>query len=97
MNTINTSTGYSGFQLHLGCSPHVILPLMPDNVPEDVSDAHNTAINLLQCVNTDVCNAHDNLLLAKVTQSHYTSANQASWRLCNATHHKLSTQIQEKM
>jgi hypothetical protein len=29
MNTVNSSTGLSGFQVWMGCSPHVLCPLIP--------------------------------------------------------------------
>ena len=32
MNTVNVSTGYSGFQLHLGWSPCLILPIVPTSL-----------------------------------------------------------------
>ena len=36
MNTVNASTGFSGFQLHLGRSLRLIPPMVPTNLPDDL-------------------------------------------------------------
>lgn len=70
MNTLNTSTGFSPFQLKTGQSPRIIPPLIPpslvdaENLPDDQLARH-----LLRQIELDVDEAQDNLLLAKVSQA----------------------------
>ena len=68
MNTINSSTGFSGFQLMNGLLPRIVLPLIvtPSTSPSD--PLHNAKALLLQ-LEDDVNAANDNLLLTKITQS----------------------------
>ena len=67
MNTINSSTGFSGFQLMNGLSPKIVPPLIA-SPPISTSDPlHNAKAMLLQ-LEDDVNAAKDNLLLAKITQ-----------------------------
>jgi hypothetical protein len=77
MNTVNASMGFSGFQLHLGRSPRVIPPMIPETLPEELQDAGVTATSLIEQLQDDVAQARDNLLLEKITQSHHASANRA--------------------
>jgi hypothetical protein len=71
MNTMNTSTKFTGFQLHLGRSPRVIPPLIPQSLPTELLDVVGTAIKTIEMITDDVAEARDNLLLAKITQSHH--------------------------
>jgi hypothetical protein len=73
MNTVNASTGYTGFQLHLGRSPQIILPIIPSTLPADLADAGQTPTSVINTLANDVANAHDNLLLSKISQTHYAS------------------------
>jgi len=73
MNTVNLSTGFSCFQLHLGRSPRVLPPIVPDTLPADLQDAAQMATVLIQRLKDDVAEARDNLLLAKITQAHHSS------------------------
>jgi hypothetical protein len=77
MNSVNASTGFSNFQIHLGCSPHLIPPIVPDIVHESRSSSDEMihAQNLIKQLQTDVHKAKDNLLQAKVFQSHYANLN----------------------
>jgi hypothetical protein len=79
MNSVNTSTGFSNFQIWLGCSPHLIPPLIPDTLNHTSSDAEETehAQKLIVQIQTDVNEAKDNLLQAKVFQSHYANLNRS--------------------
>ena len=77
MNTVNSSTKFTGFQLHLGRSPHVIPPIVPEVLPVDLWGAADTAIKTVQKLADDVAEAHDNLLLTKITQSHNSDAHRA--------------------
>lgn len=67
MNTVNTSTGFTLFQLRMGQSPHLIPPLIPltkITLQEDIS-AHD----VIEQLQNDVLEAQDNLLQAKISQS----------------------------
>ncbi|KIJ32225.1 hypothetical protein M422DRAFT_84471, partial [Sphaerobolus stellatus SS14] len=69
MNTINTSTGFSPFQLKTGRSPRLIPPLIP--APADASADAITAQEIIARLQTDVKEAQDNLLAAKVRQAYH--------------------------
>ncbi|KAJ3887929.1 hypothetical protein GG344DRAFT_54689 [Lentinula edodes] len=65
MNTVNSSLGFSGFQLRSGFSPRLIPPLVPATEftgSNDKFDAHE----LLTTIQVDVLEAQDNLLRAKL-------------------------------
>ena len=65
MNTVNKSTGFSPFQLHIGRSPRLIPPITPTTrAAKDVD-----ALKLIDRINMDVAEAKDNLLLAKLFQA----------------------------
>jgi hypothetical protein len=76
MNTVNASTGFSGFQLHLGRLPRIIPPLLASIPDTELQDATTTATALLDRLTEDVAEARDNLLQAKITQAHSASASQ---------------------
>src|SRR6202034_4491190 len=77
MNSVNASTGFSNFQIHLGHSPCLIPPIVPQTLCPALSDAEETlhAQNLIIQLQTDVVEAKDKLLQAKVFQSHYANLN----------------------
>jgi hypothetical protein len=64
MNTVNGSTGFSGFQLWLGYSPRIIPPLVreSDTLIELLTD-------FLRRMTSNVADVQDNLLEAKVLQA----------------------------
>jgi hypothetical protein len=66
MNSINVSTGFSPFQLRMGCSPRIIPPLIStsDGSVEDIR-----ALDIIEWLQVDVKEAQDNLLRAKISQS----------------------------
>ena len=73
MNTVNTSMGFSGFQLMMGQSPRVIpllltIPSLPDHNSE-VNNSVTDACIVLQRLEDNIQAAKDNLLLAKVSQA----------------------------
>jgi hypothetical protein len=74
MNTVNASTRFSGFQLHLGRSLRILPPIVPDTLLIELKDAAETATVLIQHVKDDVAKAWDNLLLTKITQAHHSAA-----------------------
>ncbi|KIM63171.1 hypothetical protein SCLCIDRAFT_97862, partial [Scleroderma citrinum Foug A] len=65
--TLNASTGFSPFQLHLGHSPHVLPPFSEtqDTDPDSVD-----AVSFLSQLELDILEAQDNLLTAKAQQAH---------------------------
>ena len=71
MNTINASTGYLGFQLHLGRSPCIIPPIIPTSLPDDLHSAASTAEDVINWLTNDVTDAKDNLLQPKTIQAVY--------------------------
>ena len=71
MNTINSSTGYSSFQLHLGRSPRVIPPIVPTSLPDNLRSMGSTAENIINQLTSDIADAKDNLIQAKAIQATY--------------------------
>jgi hypothetical protein len=69
MSTVNKSTGYTPFHLRFGCTPRIIPPLI--NLPPNPSSEHITARQVIKNLQTDVADARDNLILAKISQSHF--------------------------
>lgn len=76
MNTINASTGFSGFQLKSGHSPKVMLPLVPAKVAED--DVGRRARSVIARLQLDMLEAHDNLLKAKIVQAEQANKGRAA-------------------
>ena len=66
---VNKSTGYSPFHLRFGRTPHVLPPLI--NLPPNPSQSHISAREIIENLQNDVADACDNLLLAKISQSHF--------------------------
>jgi hypothetical protein len=75
MNNVNASTGYSGFQLHIGRSPRVVPPLVQPTRDEskDEQAARKVIENIERCVE----DAKDCLLKAKVEQEYYSNVGRA--------------------
>jgi hypothetical protein len=73
MNSVNASTGFLNFQIHLGRSPCLIPPLIPDSLSPATTwtDETEHAWKLTIDLQTDINEAKDNLLHAKVFQSFY--------------------------
>src|ERR1700676_4123244 len=61
LNTVNASTGFTGFQLKTGHSPRIIPPLIPLANTEN-SDDVDRALRILKQLDDDVREAKDNLL-----------------------------------
>ena len=70
MNTVNTSAGFSPFQIRMGRSPQLIPPLHPSTTP--VTDMDEiAATSLIEQIALDISKAQDNLLRAKITHSEF--------------------------
>ena len=67
MNTVNKSTGFTPFQLHMGCSPQIIPSLVPAKLSATVTDID--AWHVIQKLETDIFEVQDNLLKAKLSQA----------------------------
>ena len=65
MNTVNKSTGFSPFQLHIGRSPRLIPPINPAVRARAAVDT----VKLIDQISSDVAEAKDNLMLAKIFQA----------------------------
>ena len=74
MNTLNTSTGFSNFQIHIGHAPRVIPPLIPSSLPPILCSLCSQVEEILSHVTLDVSKAHDNLTATKAFQAHYANA-----------------------
>lgn len=77
MSTLNASTGYTHFHLHLGRTPRRLPPLTPEGVhdvreifPTDISGALETIMSL----KTDIADAHDALMSTKIGQAAWANA-----------------------
>jgi hypothetical protein len=75
MNTVNTSTGFSPFQLKTGRSPRLIPPLLP--LTENVMPPETLAREIINRVQLDVQEAQDNLLAAKIRQAYHANTHRA--------------------
>jgi hypothetical protein len=72
MSTINASTRYSHFHLHLGHTPQLLPPLTSQTVDTVRQDFPTDIMNTLEAIislKTDVADAHDALLTAKISQA----------------------------
>ncbi|KAG2074102.1 hypothetical protein BDR04DRAFT_1093902 [Suillus decipiens] len=62
MSTVNASTGYTPFHLHLGRTPCLLPPLTPKGVQNAHTDFPSDITNALEAImslKTDVANAHE--------------------------------------
>ncbi|GBE82212.1 hypothetical protein SCP_0405950 [Sparassis crispa] len=71
MNSVNTSTGFSNFQLRLSRSPRLIPPLVPDHLELPSNHADFDTLQLISQLQSDVDEAKDNMLQAKIHQTHF--------------------------
>ncbi|KAF9441590.1 hypothetical protein P691DRAFT_683401 [Macrolepiota fuliginosa MF-IS2] len=70
MNSVNTSTSLSGFQLKTGSLPCIIPS--PPNIPQKSSNiALKSACEFVKTIQHHIHEAQDNLLAAKIVQAHY--------------------------
>jgi hypothetical protein len=81
MSTLNASTGYTNFHLHLGRSPRLIPPLTNENIQSTRSDFPTDVANALEAIvalKTDIADAHDALLASKINQAHHANTHRSS-------------------
>ena len=71
MITVDASTGFTNFQSHLGWSPHVIPPLIPNSLLQDLCSTAVQVKDMINQINTDINEAQDNLLTVKASQPHH--------------------------
>ena len=64
-NTVNKSTGFSPFQLQTGRSPRVLPPI----TPAERRTGRVDVVRLIDQINTDIAEAKDNLMVAKIFQA----------------------------
>jgi hypothetical protein len=76
MSTVNKSTGYAPFHLRFGRSPRILPPLIP--LPPNPSSHNISARTIIENLQTDVADARDNLILAKISQSHFANPTRSS-------------------
>ena len=69
MKTVNKSTGYTPFQLRFGWMPQILPPII--NPPAKTSSEYISACEIIDNLRNDVADTRDNLMLAKITQSHH--------------------------
>ena len=77
MNTVNASTNYSGFQLHLGRSPRIIPLIIPSHLSPKLQSAGPAAEAMITQLQNDITDVKDNLLLAEITQAHHAKTSRA--------------------
>ncbi|KAG2739818.1 hypothetical protein P692DRAFT_201670892, partial [Suillus brevipes Sb2] len=76
MSTLNASTGYTNFHLHLGRSPRLIPPLITEHIQSAHNDFPTDIANVLDTIvalKMDIADAHDALLMSKDNQAHHAS------------------------
>ena len=71
LNMVNSLTGYLGFQLCLGQSPHVIPPIVPTSLPDDLHSVGSAAENMITQLTNDIADVKYNLIQAKAIQAVY--------------------------
>jgi hypothetical protein len=82
MNSVNASTGFSGFQLRLGRSPRIIPPIVPDRLPQELRGTMEaeSVKAMLERIKLDVEEAQDNLIMAKTTQAFHANERRGAER-----------------
>ena len=68
MNTVNKSTGYSGFQMRLGKALRILPPLLP--LPPNPSATYMDARRVIERLSADVADAKDNLMDGRFSSNH---------------------------
>ena len=75
LNTVNASMGFSGFQLKMGHSPKLLLPIVNLLLVELSGTKEGVDVaSLIDKIDMDVQDAKDTLAAAKVAQAYCTNA-----------------------
>ena len=79
LNTMNASTGFSGFQLKMGRSLR-LLPHIVQTLPAGLTGTKEAvdAASIIEQVRVDVQQAKDALAAAKISQAHYVNAHRGT-------------------
>ena len=78
MNSVNKSTGFSGFQVRMGRAPRLMPPMVTrEDLPEHLASTSEglAAVRVIDDIREIEQEARDNLLAAKVQQAHFANAN----------------------
>lgn len=78
LNTVNTLTGFSGFQLKIGHSPRLLPPIVESLPVSSASTRDTIDTAVIEWVGLDVQQAKDALPAAKGTQVHYAKAHHST-------------------
>jgi hypothetical protein len=80
MNSMNASTGFSGFRIRLGRSPCLIPLLVLTTLTPPATEQEETicAQDLITRLNDNIAEAKDNLTQAKVFQTHFANKNRSA-------------------
>jgi hypothetical protein len=74
MNTVNASTKFMGFELHMGCLPRLMPSLHLDRFEDKDADVRTAALEVKEIVKrikVDIEDAKDNLTAAKSNQAFF--------------------------
>ena len=69
MNTVNKLTGFSPFQLHLGCTLRILPLFISTGMDSARTPSELSAQTIIDRLQHDVWEAQDNLLKAKISQA----------------------------
>lgn len=81
MSTVNRSTGFTPFFLRFGRSPRILPPLVKTDIVSDNDTV--SALRALERLETNIMDAKDNLLKAKIAQS--IQSNKQRWSNWNVS------------
>jgi Integrase zinc binding domain/Chromo (CHRromatin Organisation MOdifier) domain len=70
MNSVNKSTIFLGFQIHMGRSPQIIPPLVPGTTTDDTSE-NTSARSIIAQIENNITEAKDALIGTKVMQAFF--------------------------
>ena len=88
MNSVNSSTGFSPFQLHMGHLPHVIPPLLINHsIPP--SSTYTATQTLIKCIHADTSTTANVLLAAKVAQADFANRHWCTSPIFSISNHVL--------
>jgi hypothetical protein len=76
MNSVNASTGFSGFQICMGHSPHIMPPLIQGSLFNSTLETA-TAHSIISQIENNVAEAKDALLGVKVMQAFFANKSHA--------------------